>query len=178
MRNLIVTTSAIIVLAIVGFTSTQSQPSQSKTQAGSVMPVPITFPAAAGNYLVNVNADDIALSGYDAVALQSESKLVKGSPDNQFKYNGATYLFVTPENLQLFASNAEKYAPMFGGFCAVAASMGKVERGDPNFWNLHGGRLVLNKNEKAAMMFRKDPDKFVKKAEDNWPKLLQALGKQ
>jgi len=177
-RNLIATTWAIIAVATLGCISTQGQPSQPKTEPSSVMPVPIVFPAEAGNHLVNVDTNDIALSGYDAVAMQSEGKLVKGSSDNQFKSNGATYLFVTPENRQLFASNAEKYAPMFGGFCSVAASMGKVERGDPHFWNLHGGRLVLNKNEKAAMMFRKDPDKFVKKAEDNWPKLLQALGKQ
>jgi len=110
--------------------------------------------------------------------MQSEGKLAAGSPDNQFKYDGATYLFGTPSNRKLFVSDPAKYAPLCGGFCAVAASMGKVERGDLHFWNLHGGHLVLNKNEKAAMMFRKDPDKFVKKAEDNWPKLLQALGKQ
>jgi YHS domain-containing protein len=144
----------------------------------AIEPVPIVLPTAAGDHLVDVDTNDVALGGFDPVAIQSEGKLVEGFRDNQFKYSGATYLFATPSNRELFASDPEKYAPMFGGFCAVALSMGQVERANPHFWNLHAGCLVMNKNEKAAMMFKQNPDMFVKKAEENWPKLLKTLGKQ
>lgn len=65
---------------------------------------------------VNVDADGVALKGYDPVAYFTMGKPVKG--DNQFEHewNGARWLFASQEHKDLFMANPEKYAPQYGGY--------------------------------------------------------------
>ena len=53
----------------------------------------------------------------------------------------------------------------------MAMTMGKLEDVDPNYFLVHDGKLLLQRNEKAHMMFRKDPAANHKKANENWEKL-------
>lgn len=123
-------------------------------------------------YLVNVGEDRVILDGYDPVALVSDGKLVRGKSAIATSHQGAIYRFASQENKQRFDKNPEKYRPQFGGYCAMSVTMGKLMPGDVHTWSIVDGRLVVQLNEKAAAMWKKNPEGHLKKADQNWPKLV------
>lgn len=92
----------------------------------------------------------------------------------QSAYGGAIYYFQSSEDKDIFDKEPAKYAPQYGGYCAMAMTMGKLEDVDPNYFLVHDDKLLLQRNEKAHMMFSKDPDANHKKADENWAKLQQS----
>jgi YHS domain-containing protein len=86
---------------------------------------------------VNVDAQGVGLHGYDPVAYFTEGKAVKGDPKFSASYGGASYEFKSAENKAAFEKEPSKYAPQFGGYCAMAMTMGKLEDADPNFFLVH-----------------------------------------
>ena len=56
--------------------------------------------------------------------LTSSKAPVKGMPQFQQQWMGATFLFANAENRDLFAADPEQYAPRYGGYCAYAVSEG------------------------------------------------------
>jgi len=86
----------------------------------------------------------VAISGFDTVAFFTEKKAVAGSPDNVVEWKGAKWLFSSKENLDLFKSNPEKYAPQWGGFCAVGVSEGRISKKAINGeFDIQDGKLYL-----------------------------------
>jgi hypothetical protein len=59
----------------------------------------------------------------------------------------------------------------------MGMTMGKLEDVDPNDFLVHDGKLLLQRNEKAHMMFSKDPVANHKKADESWEKLQGQQGK-
>lgn len=121
--------------------------------------------------LVNVDGNGVGIHGYDLVAYFPESKAAKGDPQYSSNYDGATYYFKSSDDKAAFDKDPAKYAPQFGGYCAMAMAMGKLEDADPTFFLVHDGKLLLQRNEKAHMMFLKDPAGNHKKADEQWKKL-------
>ena len=93
--------------------------------------------------------------------------------DSQWRstYEGATYYFQSDSNREMFDKDPAKYAPLYGGYCAMAMIMGKLEDVDPNFFVVHDGKLLFRRNEKAHVMFSKDLEGNHKRADANWAKL-------
>lgn len=90
-------------------------------------------------------SDDVgAIRGYDPVAYHLERKPVKGDPAYTYRYNNATWLFSSQENLETFRGNPERYTPEYGGYCAYGMSKGFVVSTDPNAWTIENGKLYLN----------------------------------
>src|SRR5512134_1991711 len=73
----------------------------------------------------------LALKGYDPVAYFNDGKAVEGSDQFTHEWNGANWRFASAEHRDAFASEPEKYAPQFGGYCAWAVSHGYTAKGDP-----------------------------------------------
>ena len=65
---------------------------------------------------VNMNANGIAIKGYDAVAYFTEGKPIQGWEKFQHTWNKAKWIFSSEENLKLFQENPENYAPQYGGY--------------------------------------------------------------
>src|SRR5215472_9939234 len=126
---------------------------------------------------VSVDAKGVAVRGYDPVAYSTEGKAVKGDPQFSTSYGGASYQFKSAENKAAFEKEPTKYAPQYGGYCAMAMTMGKLEDADPNFFLVHNGKLLLQRNEKAHMMFMKDPSANHQKADQQWAKLQEGTPK-
>ena len=122
---------------------------------------------------VNVGANGVGLHGYDPVAYFTEGKAVKGDPQFSTSYGGASYQFKSGENKTAFDKEPAKYAPQYGGYCAMAMTMGKLEDADPTFFLVHDGKLLVQRNEKAHMMFMKDPSANHQKADQQWAKLQE-----
>jgi YHS domain-containing protein len=121
--------------------------------------------------LANVDGEGVGIHGYDPVVYFTEGKAVKGDPQFTSSYGGAIYHFRSNDEKLAFEKDPAKYAPQYGGYCAMAMAMGKLEDADPNFFLVHDGKLLLQRNEKAHMMFMKDPSGNHKKADEQWKKL-------
>jgi YHS domain-containing protein len=146
------TTFALASLLIVGFW---------RSAIGDVQP---EAPVAEIN-----NDHGIALRGFDPVAYFTDAQAVPGERTIQYAWKGATYRFATKEHLRLFATDPTHYAPQFGGYCALAVSMGTTADGDPLQWTVDGDRLFLNNNPKALKIWNEDRARNIRKGTENWP---------
>jgi YHS domain-containing protein len=126
--------------------------------------------------LVNVDRNGVGIHGYDPVAYLAEGKAVKGDAQYRSSFGGATYYFKSSANKAAFDKEPNNYAPQYGGYCAMAMTMGKLEDIDPNQFLVHDRKLLLQRNEKAHMMFARDPEGNHKKADENWAKLQAQQG--
>ncbi len=150
-----------------------------KTAMRTFVPACLLFVAMSSSqvhaqqgYLVNANDKGVIIDGYDPVAFFTEKKPVPGDQKYQTAYNGATYHFTSEKNLKAFVKNPEKYAPQYGGFCAVAMSMGHLQPIDVSLFDVVDGKLYLQRNAKAAGMWKKMGAKMaIAKANENWPKV-------
>lgn len=115
---------------------------------------------------------DEAIKGYDTVAYFTENKPVKGKEEFSIKYNEATWLFSSQENLDLFTADPEKYAPQYGGYCAYAVSQNSTASIKPELFTIQDGKLYLNYNESINEKWRANKTEFIELADQNWPALL------
>ena len=126
--------------------------------------------------LVNVDSRGIMLDGYDVVELCKKNE-APGSYKHTAEYQGATYQFTSESNRRMFEANPAKYAPQYGGHCAVSTSMGKLEPGHISTWSIHNDKLYVQRNAKAVGMWEsKGAQMFIPNADKNWPDLHKAYG--
>lgn len=120
---------------------------------------------------VNVDKSGVALRGYDPVAYFTIGKPTKGKSEFSASYEGATYHFASAEHLDAFKKEPAKFAPAFGGFCAMGAVFEKKLDGDPNLWRIVDGKLYLNVGEPAQKRWVQDIPGNISKASQNWSKI-------
>jgi YHS domain-containing protein len=125
----------------------------------------------ASNATVNIDAAGIGLQGHDPVAYFTEGKPTKGDAQFSASHGGATYHFASAANRDAFLAEPAKYAPQFGGFCAMAAVFEKKFDGDPNTWKIVDNKLYLNVNPDVGKKWSEDIPGNVSKADENWPKI-------
>ena len=121
---------------------------------------------------VYAKADLVALHGHDPVSYFTEGAPTPGDPDISLDWNGVTWLFATTEHRAMFEADPHAYAPQFGGYCAWAASQGYIAPGDPTVWRIVDGRLYLNFNDRARMLWEQDIPGAIARGEANWPRIL------
>jgi len=131
--------------------------------------------ALAGNSqkTVSVDADKVAIQGYDTVAYFTEGKPIKGSPDFEFEWQGARWRFASAAHRDLFSKQPDSYAPRFGGFCAGAIVDGVFVRPDPEAWVIVDGKLFLNGSKDGLVDWQQDAAANIAKAEERWKTLGQ-----
>src|SRR5215472_9456367 len=117
--------------------------------AAAVVPGAAPVSGQRDKALINVDANGLGLHGYDPVAYFTAGKAVKGDPQYQSDYDGATYYFQSADDKSAFDKEAGKYAPQYGGYCAMAMAMGKVEDADPDYFLVYEGKLFLQRNAKS-----------------------------
>lgn len=123
-------------------------------------------------YLLYTNPDGVMLDGHDAVAFFTENRPVAGSSRYQTTYQGGVYYFAGEESLRSFEADPERYAPLFGGFCALGVALGKLVPTDVSTFSIVDGRLVLQRNKRAKRTWSKDVAGNFARAEKHWPELL------
>jgi len=115
----------------------------------------------------------VAVGGYDPVAYFTDGKPVRGNKDLTTEYEGATWRFASAANRDVFQADPAKYAPQYGGYCAYAVSKGSTAKGDPLAWTIHSSKLYLNYDKRVRATWAKDIPGNVKKADANWPAVLE-----
>jgi YHS domain-containing protein len=143
----------------------------------SLLLMAVAAVAANERTLVNTDSNGVVLQGYDPVAYFTNNAAVKGDQKYQASYEGGTYYFASEANEKLFKKDPANYAPQYGGYCAMAVAMGKLEDADPKMFTIHNNKLLVQHNEKAHQMFISNPDGFHQKADQQWPALVEKNGK-
>ncbi len=105
-------------------------------------------------FTTRANRKGLAVKGYDPVAYFTLGEPTKGSPDISYRWSGAEWRFATTEHRELFVNDPTKYAPQFGGSCAVAAATGHRVAASPKRWRIENGHLYLNKDPLAAALHK------------------------
>ena len=141
---------------------------QTLVTMATTMALLVAFSAQAGVETAT-DQNDVILAGHDAVAYQTENKAVLGSSEFTAQHDGAVYRFVSASNRDLFRANPEKYAPAYGGYCALGTSFGKKFEVDGLAFEVVEGRLYVNKNLSVYKTWRKDIPTNIVKAEGRWP---------
>ncbi|MDP1691360.1 MAG: YHS domain-containing (seleno)protein [Burkholderiaceae bacterium] len=126
---------------------------------------------------VNVDAGGLALKGHDPVAYFTNSAPVLGKTEFTAQHAGATYRFVSAVNRDAFVANPAKFAPAYGGFCAMGVALEKKLDVDPQAWRVVDGRLYLNVNKDVQKRWLDDVPGNLATAEKNWPRLKDRVPK-
>jgi YHS domain-containing protein len=132
---------------------------------------------ASAKDLVNVNWSGIAIKGYDHVAYFTDGKAVKGDSQFQSTDKDAIYYFASAAHKAAFDKEPAKYEPQFGGFCAYAVSQNHTASISPEAFQIVGGRLLLQYDLSIRDKFNQDTAGNLKKADANWPGLVEQKGK-
>lgn len=127
--------------------------------------------------LQNLGKDGLALKGHDPVAFFTIKAPVKGRPEYASQYHGARYLFVSAKNKAAFDARPDKYEPAFGGYCAYGVSRGKLVDIDVDAFQVVHDRLLLQYSTGVRDDFNRDPEGNLRKADANWPGLVDRKGK-
>ena len=120
---------------------------------------------------LNVDANGIALKGFDPVSYFLSGGPVQGKKELFAKYEGATYQFASSQNRDTFTASPAKYAPAYGGFCAMGVALEKKLDVDPQLWRIVDGKLYLNVHKGAQSRWLEDVKGNLIQADKNWPSL-------
>ncbi len=131
--------------------------------AGTLLFSSFSFAAAT-----NIGENDLAIDGYDPVAYFTKSKAVEGSAKYTATHEGAIYRFSSKKNRDMFNANTEKYAPQFGGYCAMGVALNKKLDIDPTAFHIDDGKLYLNLNKDVQKKWLTDVDGYVVSATRIW----------
>lgn len=126
---------------------------------------------AADEIFISDPAKNIAINGYDPVAYHTIGKPTKGLADFKFEQDGTVWKFSSKENKEAFAADPAKYAPAYGGWCAVGASKGKKIATLAELFHIVEGQLYLNSSEGADKLFVKDKAGTINTANTNWSEI-------
>jgi YHS domain-containing protein len=136
----------------------------------------LVAPSIDAKTLVNKNDGGLALQGFDPVAFFTEGKPVQGRASITSDYEGATYRFATEQDRAAFVNEPAKYAPAFGGYCAMGVAYEHLIPVKIETWQILDGRLILNRNLDVKAEFDKNHAGNLGKADANWPGLLEKNG--
>ena len=126
--------------------------------------------AGPGQALAQGN-EPLALKGYDPVAYFTDGKPTEGAATYELTFDGQRYRFANARHRELFKANPDKYAPQFGGLCAMNLSRGVRRESDPQNWVISNGNLYVFAGERGAQNFANDAPGFSAKADANWKTL-------
>jgi YHS domain-containing protein len=121
--------------------------------------------------------DGVAIRGTDPVAYFKQGKPVAGRAEFSADWAGATWYFANAQNREAFLADPSAYAPQYGGFCAWAvAAKGKLYSTQPGNWSIIEGKLYLNYSDDIQALWEKDPQGFIKQADQRWPEIIGDMG--
>lgn len=117
---------------------------------------------------LNVSAQGVALKGYDPVSYFSSGSPTQGQSNYSAKHEGATYWFASAANRDAFKANPNKFAPAYGGFCAMGVALEKKLDVNPELWRIVDGRLYLNVHKEAQTRWLEDVKGNLAQADKIW----------
>jgi len=130
--------------------------------------------AATSSFAFAQAGDRLALKGYDPVAYFTDAKPTPGVEAYEYVWDGQRYRFASAQHRDLFKANPDKYAPQFGGSCAMNMAAGVRRESDPNNWVISNGNLYVFAGSTGLERFRQDANGNAAKAAGNWKTIKTA----
>ncbi len=115
-----------------------------------------------------VAENEPSLGGHDPVAYFTQGKPVPGSEAFVHQWQGASFRFASAESRAAFVADPARYAPQFGGWCAWAASQGRLAKPDPTIWRIVDGKLYVNCSKAAEDKWLADVPGNIARAAAFW----------
>jgi hypothetical protein len=143
------------------------QPSSRLALAAAALWLALPALAAAQAPATTSAAETPAIGGHDPVGYFAGAA-TPGSADITAVHAGRTYRFASAANRAAFLGTPDRYLPQFGGYCAWAASQGRLATPDPKIWRIVDGMLYLNCSPEAEVKWLKDVPGNIAKAEAFW----------
>lgn len=107
----------------------------------------------------------IAFNGICLVSIVKDRKLVNGSPQVTFEYQGSILHFATKEHRDQFVRNPDGFWPQHNGICPVTyRQLNRVAVGKPALAIQYKGKIYLCADREAARTFLGKPQKFAQVA--------------
>jgi hypothetical protein len=131
--------------------------------------------AAKPSSAAGTQAGRVVLKGYDPVAYFTEGRPEKGSPSFTASYDNATYWFKNAKHQSMFVSDPERYAPQYGGFCAIDLTRGNLTDPDPEAWAIKDGKLFVFGKKTGMSIFAEQSASIVEKSNERWPEMRQRV---
>ncbi len=116
----------------------------------------------------NIDANRVAIHGYDTVGYFTEGKPLKGKAEFEHVWRDTRWHFASAGNRDLFTANPDRYAPQYGGYCALGLAAGEYADADPEAWTIVDGKLYLNNTRDFRVVWRKAPEAHIGNADYNW----------
>jgi len=113
----------------------------------------------------------VALKGYDPVSYFTDGHPEKGLAEFPAEYDDALYLFTSAEHQALFLADPDRYAPQYGGFCAITMAHGATAEPDPEAWVISDGKLYVFREKRGVALFRQQNADIVENASRTWEEL-------
>jgi len=144
-------------------------------------------PVRAGSFVNTIGSSEgIAIQGYDTVAFHLEKRAVKGSPEFSVAWAGATWWFASAQAKAKFEVDPDRWAPQYGGHCALGMSEGYVSKKPTSGrFDIQDGKLFLfpagtNSPDGAYRDWGRygGPALRIKKADENWTRFKPELEAQ
>jgi YHS domain-containing protein len=109
-------------------------------------------------------AAPLALKGYDPVAYFTDARPTPGLEQFELLWDGQRYRFANALHREMFRASPDKYAPQFGGLCAMNLSNGVKRESDPHNWVISNGNLYVFAGERGMQNFTRAPEEAAAKA--------------
>jgi YHS domain-containing protein len=116
----------------------------------------------------------LGLKGYDPVAYFTLAAPTPGLERFEYVWDGVRYRFASAQNREMFRAHPDKYAPQFGGQCAMNMANGNRREPDPTVWMISNGNLYVFASQVGSERFRADAEANAAKAAANWQKTKTA----
>jgi YHS domain-containing protein len=138
--------------------------------------------AAAAEEPINTGLfGGVAIKGYDTVAYFTEGKAMKGAEEFSYEWLGTPWHFANAEHQSLFAAAPTKYAPQYGGYCALGIGLDAhaAENIDPErAWRIINDKLYFVYDPTyVEILDGPDRDKKLAEAEAKWPEVKEKIAK-
>jgi YHS domain-containing protein len=115
--------------------------------------------------------DRLGLKGYDPVAYFTLAAPTPGIAEYEVVWDGVRYRFANARHRDMFKANPEKYAPQFGGLCAMTMANGSRREPDPTIWLIANGNLYVFSGIAGQERFRLEAQVQALRAAANWKTL-------
>ena len=119
---------------------------------------------------LNVQDCKLGIDGYDPVSYV-DSEPLEGSSDITAESEGVIYRFASSANKERFEADPQKFAPQYGGWCAVAVSEGKYFPVNPKTYTIQDDKLFLFYNAEQGNtlpQWQESPESRQQAADKHW----------
>ena len=141
---------------------------------GVAGPAVLAWAAVTERVVVN-RYSGLAIDGFDPVAYFTDAEPAKGEAEIEASASGAVWRFRNDANRAVFLAHPDIYGPRFGGYDPVDVSNGKAIAGRAQLWLISGERLYLFSREENRTAFTADPEGIARRADGQWPALVETL---